>query len=561
MIRMTQLKVEAARVTAVALPDDLRHGIVSKEEEACIREKISGLMDIPSEDIHELTVEKKSIDARHKDNILFVYTVTFKAIREHRLVNKYGRKDACVVPEKREVEENSIMKDVALQIALGRRPKYRPVVVGTGPAGLFAAVGIAEAGLSPIVIERGSEMKARRQKVQDFWDGKAQLDPETNVQFGEGGAGTFSDGKLNTGVKDPDGKIKYILETFANYGAPSQILYEAKPHVGTDRLVDVVLAMRERIIALGGDIFFNTRFDYPIIDEDHNLTGIMVTQDDQQIKIDCESLVLATGHSARDTFRSLMTSGMQIVSKPFSVGVRVQHDQNLIGYDQYGDMYSKLPPASYRLAHTTAEGRGVYSFCMCPGGYVVNASSVSGYTVVNGMSYYDRDSGAANSAIVVTVNSADFGSDDPMAGIEYQETIERLAYRSAEGKIPVQLFGDFMKNQVSTGLGRISPVTRGAWKFANLRTVLPENINLSLATGIMAFENKIKGYSAEDTLLMGVETRTSSPVRMLRDKEFQSNIRGIYPCGEGAGYAGGIVSAAMDGMKVAERIVETTELE
>ncbi|MCR5202102.1 MAG: FAD-dependent oxidoreductase [Lachnospiraceae bacterium] len=560
MIRMTQVRVPAHKVIEAVTNEDLKLGVISNEEESCIRDQISEIMGIPDDEIHELHIEKKSVDARRKENVLFVYTLTFKAIREHKLVNQYGKNDAFVIPERSIVEENSIMKDVALQISLGRRPKSRPVVVGMGPAGLFAALRLAEAGLTPIIIERGSDAVSRQEKVEEFWQG-GELDPETNVQFGEGGAGTFSDGKLNTGIKDPEGRIRFILETFANYGAPSQILYESKPHVGTDRLMDVVLALRERIMALGGEIFFNTRFEEPIINEDNELVGIIVTQDDEEIQIDCTSLVLATGHSARDTFQNLYDAGMVMTSKPFAVGVRVQHSQDKIGYNQYGDIYTSIPACDYRVAHTCASGRGVYSFCMCPGGYVVNASSEEGYNVVNGMSYYRRDSENANSALVVTVNALDYGSNDPLAGMEYQRRLEKLAYEAGAGRIPVQLYGDFLNNVTSTSLGSVNSITKGESVFSNLRAILPEYVNESLIEGMTAFDRKISGFAAEDVIFTGVEARTSSPVRMIRNQDYMSNIIGIYPCGEGAGYAGGITSSAVDGMKVAEKIVETTELE
>ncbi len=560
MIRMTQIKIPASLIIESCPADTIKQGIISKQEEACVRVEVASMLNIPDDELHELTVEKKSVDARKRDEIYFVYNITFHTIREHKLVSQYGKGNAFVIPERSLKDENSIMKDVALQIALGRRPKSRPVVVGTGPAGLFAALEIAEAGLCPIVIERGGDINSRDKKVNDFWNG-AELDPETNVQFGEGGAGTFSDGKLYTGVKDKTGKIRDILETFANYGAPSQILYDAKPHVGTDRLRDVVVALRERILALGGEIFFNTRFETPIINENNELVGAVIKQDGNIIHLECNKLVLATGHSARDTFKNLKAAGLYMEAKPFAVGVRVQHSQGMINRNQYGKSFKSMPPADYKLTHTSKSGRGVYTFCMCPGGYVVNASSRKGKLCVNGMSYYDRGSANSNSAVVVTVGPSDFGSDDVLAGARFQKTLEKYAYESANGKIPLQLFGDFVNDEISTGFGLLRPLTKGDYEFANIRKILPEFVSIPLIEGMQAFEHKIKGFADEEVIMLGVETRTSSPVRMIRGEDYQSNIIGLYPCGEGAGYAGGIISAALDGIRVGDMIVATTELE
>ncbi len=565
---MTQLKISAAEIMEETLPEDIKVGRVNKQEESVVRIRAAILLGIPDDELHELEIEKKSIDARNKDDIYFVYNIKFHTIRENKLVNALDRKKpsekgtvkAFVIPDRSKKEENSVMKNVALQIALGRRPKTRPVIVGMGPAGLFAALGIAQAGFCPIIIERGADVYTRESIVNNFWNG-GKLNQETNVQFGEGGAGTFSDGKLFTGVKDKDGKIRYILETFANYGAPSQILYDAKPHVGTDRLRDVVVALRERIMALGGDIYFNTRFERPVVNNKNELIGIIVSQEGKQFQIDCEKLVLATGHSARDTFKNLKNAGMLLQPKSFAVGVRVQHSQRMINRNQYGSFHKDLPPADYKLTYKTGSGRGVYTFCMCPGGYVVNSSSSDGMLCVNGMSYYDRGSANANSAVVVTVNPSDFGSDDVLAGARFQKTLEKFAYESAGGKIPLQLFGDFINGDISTGFGLLRPITKGEYDFANLRRVLPHYISDSIIEGMTYFDTKIKGFADEEIILMGVETRTSSPIRMLRNQDFQSNIKGLYPCGEGAGYAGGIVSAALDGIRVADKIVETTELE
>ncbi len=346
----------------------------------------------------------------------------------------------------------------------------------------------------------------------------------------------------------------------AEHGAPSEILYLQKPHIGTDRLRNVVKALREEIIKLGGIIYFDTKLN-GIVCNNNSINSVMVSKNTEcreqstDIKLECTHLILAIGHSARDTFYQLNKDGIYIEPKPFAVGVRVEHPQEMIGYNQYGSLYKKLPVADYKLSYTTKAGRGVYSFCMCPGGYVVNSSSEYGYLAVNGMSNYERDGKNANSAIVVTVSPEDFGGHNALAGIEFQRKWEKEAYRQADGKIPVQLFGDFYNNVKSTSFGEIIPDIKGSYSLANVRKILPSFVGDSVAEGITAFEKRIKGYSREDAVISGIESRTSSPVRIKRDESLQSNIRGIYPCGEGAGYAGGITSAAADGIRVAEAII------
>ena len=354
-----------------------------------------------------------------------------------------------------------------------------------------------------------------------------------------------------------------VLETFVKFGAPEEILYLQKPHIGTDKLADVVKNIRIEIEKLGGKVRFGVRLDKLNIDNnkktgDKMITSISVTDriSRKTEVIECDTLILAIGHSARDTFLSLDESDVIMQQKSFAIGVRVEHLQEMIGKNQYGDMYKLLPTADYKLTHQTKTGRGVYSFCMCPGGYVVNASSEKGMLAVNGMSDYLRDSRNANSAIVVTVGPEDFDGDDALAGMRFQQKWETKAYEAADGKIPVQLFGDFKKNRISSEFGEVVPETKGEFAFANVRQVLPDDVASSIEEGIAAFEKKIKGYSRDDTLLLGIESRTSSPVKILRDDSMQSNIRGMYPCGEGAGYAGGITSAAMDGIKVAMQIIK-----
>ena len=410
---------------------------------------------------------------------------------------------------------------------------------------------LAQAGFAPILLERGEAVEERQKKVDHFWT-TGELDTQSNVQFGEGGAGTFSDGKLNTLVKDNHGRSRFVLKTFVEFGANDDILYESKPHIGTDILVDVVRNMRNEIIQMGGDIRFNSQVtDLRITDGE-----VSAVEVNHEQWIDTKAVVLAIGHSARDTFQMLLDRQIPMRSKAFAVGVRVDHPQSLINENQYGkDCPDSLPAAAYKLTRKVADDRGVYSFCMCPGGYVVNASSEDEMTAVNGMSYNARAGENANSAMIISVRPEDFGSEEPLAGVEFQRKLERAAYREGKGKIPVQLFGDFCKNQVSTALGDIRPNTKGEWTFGNVRSIFPEHLSAGLEEGIKGCEKLIPGFSREDALLLGVESRTSSPVRIERDNDhLQSEITGIYPCGEGAGYAGGIMSAAMDGIKVAEAI-------
>ncbi|NLP34462.1 MAG: NAD(P)-binding protein, partial [Clostridiales bacterium] len=427
--------------------------------------------------------------------------------------------------------------------------KLRPVVVGTGPAGLYCAYLLAKHGYQPLVIERGEEVAKRVQAVEHFWNCN-ELNTESNVQFGEGGAGTFSDGKLNTMVKDVSHRYRFVLDTFVANGAPNDILYRNKPHIGTDKLREVVVNIRNEIIRLGGEVRFGTKLT-DIIIEKGSLRQIEVNHKE---KIPCEVLISALGHSARDTFEMFLERGLTLLPKPFAIGFRIEHRQEMINHSQYGDQATYLPPAEYKLTHKTQSGRGVYSFCMCPGGYVVNASSEEGHLVVNGMSNYARDGRNANSAIVVTVKPEDFGSEGPLSGIAFQRQMERMAYEAGKGLVPIQLFGDLLRNRDSATIGNVIPNIKGGYRLTNLKNCLPEVIHKDIIEGILAFDKKIKGFADEEAVLAGVESRTSSPVRILRNDELESNIAGIYPCGEGAGYAGGITSAAMDGIKVFEAI-------
>ena len=432
--------------------------------------------------------------------------------------------------------------------------KYSPVVVGSGPAGLFCACSLALMGYAPIILERGKEVREREKDVLFFWK-TGILKPESNVQFGEGGAGTFSDGKLNTLVKDPKGRNRKVLETFVEFGAPSEILYDQKPHIGTDILVEVVENLRGKIIEAGGTFLFETCF-IGTCREGERITGIVCKQKEKTIEIPTELLVLAIGHSARDTFELLEKEGFHMEAKAFAMGFRVEHPQREMNEIQYGkEAMEFLPAAPYKVTANIQSGRGVYSFCMCPGGYVVNASSEEGRLAVNGMSYRDRGSHNANSAIIVTVTPEDFGGTDPLSGVRFQRHLEEKAYEMAQGNIPQQLFGDFRQKQISSTYGDYESCTRGKTAFAPLHELFGEEINRSFLQGMEEFGKKIKNFDRADCILSGVESRTSSPVRITRSEAFESNQKGVYPCGEGAGYAGGIMSAAMDGLKVAEAII------
>jgi uncharacterized protein len=522
MIKINQLKL------------DINH---TKED---LEHKIAKTLKVSKGQILNYKIAKRSLDARKKNEILYIYSIEVEVKDEKKIVDRC--KNQNVMLAKKTVYQT--IKDGTEVM------KHRPVIVGFGPAGIFCALKLAEDGFQPIVIERGEEVDKRVATVNTFWK-ENKLNPESNVQFGEGGAGTFSDGKLNTLVKDVTGRNTEVLRVFVEYGAPDEILYLNKPHIGTDRLCGVVKAMRNRIIELGGEVRFETKLT-DIHYEEGKLTSIEVNGSET---IPCEVLVLAIGHSARDTFEMLYKKQFDISAKPFAIGVRMEHPQELISYSQYGDSYSSLPAAEYKVTHQTSNGRGVYSFCMCPGGFVVNASSEEGRVVVNGMSNYDRAEKNANSAIIVTVNPDDFDGDSPLAGMEFQRKWESLAYKEGNGKVPVQLFEDFEANRPSTGFGSMTPNLKGGYTLANIRNCLPEYVCESIIEGVHAFDKKIHGFDKPDAIMLGVETRTSSPIKMKRNETFESNIAGVYPCGEGAGYAGGITSAAMDGIKVYEMIV------
>ena len=528
MIRITQLKLPVSHTG-----EDLKR-------------KAAKLLRVAPGDIRSLRIVKQSVDARKKAEILYSYTVDVEVQKESQIIKRARSSQAAIVRRER----------YRFPLPGRERLLHPPVIIGSGPAGLFAGLMLAEAGFRPLILERGEDVDARKEKVERFWR-EGVLDIRTNVQFGEGGAGTFSDGKLNTLVKDARGRNRLVLEAFVRFGAPEQILYEQKPHIGTDILSRVIRNLREEIRQSGGEIRFHSRLTGLTCAENAEGRSLrQITVNDME-EIPAEVLVIAVGHSARDTFRMLLDSGIPMQAKAFAVGVRVEHPQQMIQKVQYGSCWAgKLPAASYKLSENLDNGRGVYTFCMCPGGYVVNASSEAGRIAVNGMSYHGRAGINANSAVIVTVSPKDFGNEHPLAGVEFQRRLEALAYQEGQGRIPVQCYGDFCRNVRTTALGDILPQVKGDYRLANVRKIFPEELADSLQRGICAMDRRIPGFAREDAVLSGVESRTSSPVRMVRGESMECEIGGIYPCGEGAGYAGGIMSAAMDGVKVGEAVIE-----
>jgi len=516
-----------------------------KDLEQAIRKALK----ISDKTVIDYEIVKKSIDSRKKPDIFYVYNINIH--NKPKDFNIHKAKNAAFTEDITYTFPHRAMHAV--------KQEERPVIIGFGPAGMFAALKLAEAGFRPIVFERGECVTERKKTVQHFWDTE-MLDEESNVQFGEGGAGTFSDGKLNTAIKDASGRIKEILKTFVLFGAPEEILYLNKPHIGTDILENVVMGIRKHIISLGGEIYFNSKL-LSLKTEGSVLKEICIkdTKSGKMQEHFCSSLCLAIGHSARDTLKMLKRCGCEMMPKAFAVGVRIEHPQQLINENAYGSCAYKLPAADYKLTYQTKSKRGVYSFCMCPGGYVVNASSEKGAVAVNGMSYSDRGSTNANSALIVTVTPNDYGYGI-FDGILLQQQMEKLAYRYGKGKIPIQLLGDFRENRMSTGTGIVRPCMKGRYTMADLNVILPSYVSDSLKEAISAFDKKIKGFAMEEAVLSGVESRTSSPVRLLRSEQGCASIKGVYPCGEGAGYAGGIISAAVDGIKVAEKIAQFTRI-
>lgn len=512
-----------------------------EHDEAQLEQKILKALKIKKNQLIHYKIAKKSIDARKKPELFYVYSVDVTVDNEIAVLKRVNDNNIMSTKQKR-YEINSLSE------AYLSKP---PIIVGAGPAGLFAAYYLLLAGIKPIVLERGKQIEAREEDVKRFWE-TGVLDVTSNVQFGEGGAGTFSDGKLNTLVKDPIGRNQFVLETFVKYGAQDRILYENKPHIGTDVLRDVIIKMRKDMINMGCEF----RFESCMTDLQIENNAVTAVQINHEEWIETDTVVLALGHSARDTFQMLLQHKLVMEPKAFAVGFRVEHPQEVINRTQYGDKYfDRLSAAPYKVTANLANGRGVYSFCMCPGGYVVNASSEEGRLAVNGMSYAKRDGKNANSAIIVSVKPEDFDGTDALSGVRFQQQLEEKAFHLAEGKIPQQLFGDYCRNTASTGYGDFASETKGHTALCNLRGLLPQVLEESFIEGMHAFSRSIPGYDREDAILSGIESRTSSPVRICRDEQFLANIDGIYPCGEGAGYAGGIMSAAMDGLKVAEHMV------
>lgn len=502
-----------------------------------IKDKVSKILHINVDEIKNLKINKKSLDARKKDNLFYVYEVDIEVENEKKLLRKYKSNDIFetpneeyLFPPKKEIDQ--------------------PIIIGCGPAGLFCAYILSEQGYNPIIYERGEKVEDRVKTIEEFWNTN-KLNINSNIQFGEGGAGTFSDGKLNTLTKDKFNRQKKVFEIFLENGAPEEIMYINNPHIGTDILRTVIINMRNKIISNGGKINYNSKLE-DIVIENNEVQSIVVNGE----TIPCKNLILAIGHSARDTFEMLSTKDLDMSAKPFAVGVRIEHPQKLIDIHQYGEKYYKhLPPASYKLTYQTKQNRGVYSFCMCPGGYVVNASSEEGLLAVNGMSNHARDTENANSALVVTISPDDFGNN-PLDGIKFQRELERKAYIEGNSLIPVQLYKDYKSNEKSTSINSINVITKGSYSLGNLNNIFPEFINESLKEAIEYFNTKIEGYSNPDAILLGVESRTSSPVRIPRDENGLSKIKGLYPCGEGCGYAGGITTAAIDGLKTAENLIK-----
>ncbi len=578
------IRVNSLRLEIKYTEDDLRSAIAR-------RLKIA--------DKHPFSYEivKLSLDARKKDDIHYTCSVDVKTDSEkailkdkriknvtasERVVYNDPADDTDIKNAIRELLMNSNCSDDQGSGTTSQgKCILRPVIVGFGPAGIFASYKLAKAGFKPIVLERGCDVDTRIQDVGSFWNG-GPLKPESNVQFGEGGAGTFSDGKLNTMIHDKFGRITEVFRVFVENGADPSIRYINKPHIGTDRLTKIVKNIRKEIIDCGGEVRFNSKLAGLDI-KDGVLKGIYINNSEY---LPCDTLVLAIGHSARDTFKMILESGLNLERKAFAMGVRVQHPQEMIGRSQYGDAYKDLPAADYKLTYQTSNGRGVYSFCMCPGGFVVNASSEEGMLAVNGMSNSDRSEATANSALVVTVREDDFDGDSPLAGMELQRRLESAAYKEGRGLIPAQYYADFKGNRASrlpetknssipdpnreddSERGYVSghndtaccslplPNTKGSYIGGNLKNVLPDFISESIEEAMPDFGRIIEGFDNDEALFIGLESRTSSPVRIVRDDSFESiGIKGIYPCGEGAGYAGGITSAAVDGIKVYEAII------
>ncbi len=515
------------------------------DSEALLKPKAAKVLKINEKYIKSLSIFKKSVDARRKDDVHFTYSVDVEiALDEQQIVKKCKSNKAQIV------------KPYVYEMPVNNRvSQFRPIVVGFGPAGMLAGVVLAEAGLRPIILERGKDIDARQRDVNEFWT-KAKLDEESNVQFGEGGAGTFSDGKLTTGIKSPF--IRKVLDELYEAGAPEEILYSSKPHIGTDRLAVVVKNIRKKIEKLGGEVRLECKLETLLVANGF-VHGVRYTHCGESVDLETDSVIMAIGHSARDTVEMLYNMGAQILQKPFSVGARIEHPQSLINKAQYGKFadHPKLGAADYKLSCHGLHERGAYTFCMCPGGTVVAAASEKEGVIVNGMSSLARDGENANSALLVGIEPKDFPSEHPLAGIYYQREIEHKAYELAGGdyKAPAQLVGDFLQNKKSTALGDVKPTYPVGVTLTNLDECLPEKVSATMKSAIVEMDKKLHGFNLYDAVLTAPETRSSSSVRIVRDEFLQCKISGVYPCGEGAGYAGGIVSAAVDGIKCAHAVL------